>query len=320
MHVVIADSGETMLRIIAAPLRKNGDKVALFTDGRRALEYIKSDPTVDVLLAGFELENMPGTELCWEVQIDPAGTIPVYVIVMSSSTETAKLVEALDSGADDFLRKPFGAEELKARLRAAARVRQSHLRLIELATSDPLTGVSNRRSFFEQAQKCLENVVAGEAVSALMLDIDHFKSVNDTHGHDIGDKVLCEVTAAIEDLAPVFGRLGGEEFAALLPGMNCNEAFAVAEKMRETVADLSIQAEIGAFSVTCSIGAAELVQGDDIDKLLKKADTALYEAKQTGRNKTVRYQPFNGSIPAVTVNSNTSGHKLRQTARRVASP
>lgn len=315
MHVVIADTGETMLRIIAAPLIENGDKVALFTDGRRALDYIQSDPTVDVLLAGFELENMPGTELCWEAQINPAGAIPVYVIVMSSSSETAKLVEALDSGADDFLRKPFGSEELKARLRAAARVRHSHLRLIEIATADPLTGISNRRSFFEQAGKCLEKAGTEKVVSALMLDIDHFKSVNDTHGHDIGDRVLCQVTEAVGDFAPIFARLGGEEFAALLPGAGVDEAIAVAEKMRTTIAGLSIQAEIGSFSVTCSIGVAERSQGDDIDKLLKKADTALYEAKQTGRNRTVCYEPFNGSSPAVSINSDTAGLKLRQTAR-----
>ena len=291
MHVVVADSGETILRIISRSLQDRGDSVRCFSDGREALNYLKANSDVDVLLTGFELHSMSGLELCWESLLLSNVEPPIYVIVMSSSTDTEKLVEALDSGADDFLRKPFAPQEICARMRAAERVRSSQLDLIQLANTDPLTGVGNRRSFFESAEKVIENSPAGSTSAAIMLDIDHFKSVNDKYGHPVGDEVLRKLTAKIGSVCEIFGRLGGEEFAAFLPESSAKAAYQVAEAMRKAVAELRISAGDTTIIITCSFGVSERCEGDDFDALLKKADEALYWAKIQGRNQTKIFQP-----------------------------
>lgn len=287
MHVLLADSGKTILHIISRSLQYRGDTVRCFTDGREALSYLQTGPKVDVLLTGFELRSLSGLELCWETIMLPNEEPPIYVIVMSSSSEHTKLVEALDSGADDFLRKPFASQELCARMRAAERVRHSQLDLIRLAKTDPLTGVGNRRSFFESAEKAIESTPAGSPSAAIMLDIDQFKSVNDKYGHHVGDVVLRELSAKIGSICEIFGRLGGEEFAAFLPGSSMHAAYQVAEVMRKAVAELRISAGDTTLIVTCSFGVSEWREGDDFDALLRRADNALYWAKIRGRNQTV---------------------------------
>jgi two-component system cell cycle response regulator len=287
MHVVVADSGQTMLDIISRPIRDRGDVVHVFSDGHDALSHIQSDPTVDILLTGLELKTMSGLELCWETQLISNSEFPIYIIVMSSSTDVSKLVEALDSGADDFLRKPFAPEELCARLRSAERVRIAQQDLMQLATTDPLTGVCNRRSFFERAERMLENGLADETSAMLMLDIDHFKNINDTFGHDVGDDVLRKVCGAIDPASMVFGRLGGEEFAAFPPGPQSLSAYETAEAMRKTIAAMEIEADDASISITCSFGISQWQDGENIDSLLKKADQTLYQAKMGGRNRTV---------------------------------
>lgn len=290
MHVVVADGGETILNIIRRPLRERGDDVAVFADGRLALDHIRSTSTVDVLLTGLELKSLSGLELCWEVRNDPLFEVPIYIIVMSSSNDVAKLVEALDSGVDDFLRKPFVPEELCARMRAAQRARNTQKKLIDLAKNDPLTGVANRRSFFEQAESLIAATPAEGSAAAIMLDVDHFKMVNDTYGHDVGDAFLKKICKEIRHFCPVFGRLGGEEFAAFLPGKSISAAYKLAEAMRETVAGVAVAADGELLTVTCSLGVSEWCAGEKIDSLLKKADLALYKAKLAGRNLTVIFE------------------------------
>ena len=289
MHVVVADCGQAMLEIICRPIRERGDTVHVFTDGFSALNHIRSDPTVDVLLTGLELSTMSGLELCWEAKLVSNSISSTYIIVMSSSSDVAKLVEALDSGADDFLKKPFIPEELCARLRSAERVQSAQRELILLATTDPLTGVCNRRSFFERAKAILDESNAGDRHSVIMLDIDHFKSVNDTFGHDVGDAVLREVSGAIGSTSMIFGRLGGEEFAAFIPGQSAAMSHKIAETMRNTIAGLAIPADDAIIAITCSFGVSEWRDGEDIDSLLKRADQGLYQAKTGGRNRTVIY-------------------------------
>ncbi len=307
MHVVVAVRGRAMHEIICRPIRERGDTVHVFTDGLSALNHIRSDPTVDVLLTSLELSTMSGLELCWETKIVSNRESSIYIIVMSSSSDVAKLVEALDSGADDFLKTPFVPEELCARLRSAERVRSAQRELMLRATTDPLTGVCNRRSFFERATAMLDEDKTGDRHSVIMLDIDHFKSVNDTFGHDIGDAVLRDVSAAIGSTSMIFGRLGGEEFAAFIPDQPAAMAHKTAEMMRTTIAGLAIPAGDATIAITCSFGVSERRDGEDIDSLLKKADQALYQAKTGGRNRTVIYNaqdcsPQNGEFVARTSN------------------
>ena len=203
---------------------------------------------------------------------------------MSSNSDQEHLIRALDSGADEFIRKPPVGEELYARLRSAERLLRLQNELIELASIDPLTRVFNRRAFFEKAQQ----LCRGEApLAAIMLDADHFKRINDTYGHDVGDQVLAAIGREVQTEDAIVGRMGGEEFAILIEGASREAALAHAEAIRARIAALAFDAANEKAPVTCSFGVAERQADESIDRLLRRADTALYEAKSSGRDRVV---------------------------------
>jgi diguanylate cyclase (GGDEF)-like protein len=210
------------------------------------------------------------------------------VILMSGSTSDDRLAVALDHGADDILNDPPAADELYARLRAAERFGHMQRELIRLAVTDSLTGMYNRRGFFEQAKQPCARAGEGEPLCAIMADIDHFKAVNDGHGHDAGDKAIFAVAHELMSGKWHAGRLGGEEFALLLEGREMAEATKIAELLRSRIAALRVPNDGKMLSLTCSFGVSEWRAGDGIDLLLKRADMALYEAKLAGRNRVVR--------------------------------
>jgi diguanylate cyclase (GGDEF)-like protein len=230
---------------------------------------------------------MSGLELCWEIRLIATNHRPIYVILMSATMDDNSLIEALDSGADDFLRKPPVPEELYARLRAAERLTKMQRELIRLATIDPLTGLFNRRAFFDKAKAPCAQAEVGVPLSAIMLDIDNFKRINDVYGHGIGDEAICAVAQEINIDRCLVGRLGGEEFAVLLDGRAIDEAMAIAESLRGKLATLQIESGAGTVTLTCSFGVNQWQRGDTIDRLLKRADMALYAAKLGGRNRVV---------------------------------
>jgi diguanylate cyclase (GGDEF)-like protein len=245
------------------------------------------DLSVGALVTSAELNSMSGMELCWEARLLATCNRQIYVILMSSSQDRHTLIEALDSGADDYIGKPPIAEELYARLRAAERVATMHDELIRLATTDPLTGVLNRRAFFERAREVCARADAGGALSAILFDIDHFKRVNDLYGHDVGDRAIRAVAQAAAGEELIVGRLGGEEFAALVDGQGLDRALALAERLRQNMASLKFDTSHGRLTLTCSFGVSEWEPGDTIDFMLKRADVALYAAKTGGRNRVV---------------------------------
>lgn len=289
MRILLVDPSRTALKIVTRLLEADGHDVRAFTDEIEALDCLAADEDIEALLTSVQLGvNMSGLELCWQARIVAGDRRPLYIIVMSSNYERGHLIEALDSGADDFIGKPPAADELYARLRAAARLTTMQRDLIRLASTDPLTGAHNRRSFFRLAAEACARVGHGGKLSALMMDIDHFKKINDAHGHDAGDAVLRGVADAVRRVdCGVFGRLGGEEFAMMLEGRSAHEAQVVAEALRAVMTTLSFPAARGEIRLTCSLGVAEFRAGDDVDMLLKRADLALYEAKAMGRNRVV---------------------------------
>lgn len=287
MHVVIADSSRVGLQILKRLLENRGDTVDTFTDGLEAYRFLVAETSVDVLMTSFELPSMSGLELCWEARVLAQNRRPVYVIAMSSTHDQDKLVQALDSGADDFIRKPPANEELFARLRSAERLTAMQIELIRLATIDPLTNIFNRRAFFEKSETAIRELNSSQTLSALMFDIDHFKRINDTYGHDVGDDVIRRVAAIASVDNGIVGRLGGEEFALVLSKHNKEQATNVAEHIREEIAALRLDTVKGVLSLTCSFGVTEYQAGDTVDCLLKRADIALYEAKNGGRNRVV---------------------------------
>jgi two-component system, cell cycle response regulator len=293
VRAVVVDPSRVVLKCVSQMLADRNYETRAFVDGREALEYLRSDPEVGVLITSTEPISISGAELCWEARLLASALRPIHIIVMSSNDDQKHLVEALDGGADDFIRKPPASEELHARLRCAERLASMQRQLIRLATTDPLTGVLNRRAFFERAAEAFARVEAGAGMlSAVMFDIDHFKRVNDSYGHGVGDETLCSVAGVAADHSGVVGRgvvgrLGGEEFAILLEGADLPAAVQLAAGLRAKIAELRIATEQGPLAVTCSLGVGERTAGDTVDRLLKRADVALYRAKQGGRNRVV---------------------------------
>ena len=286
MRIVLVDPSRTVRRIVTDLVQQWKHEVRPFSDGAEALACIQQDDTVRAVITSAELPSMSGIELCVKARAFSGNRRPLYIILMSSNDEHSKCVQALDNGADDFITKPPVAEELLARLRTADRVTSMQCELVRHATTDYLTGLSNRRAFFENAAKIFERTKNGLTASALMIDLDHFKQINDVHGHDTGDAVLKRVAAEIAPLPGIAGRLGGEEFGLLMQS-DLADAIDIAQKFRRGVESLKIFAGDRAVAVTCSIGVAEWEAGDSIDGLLRRADLALYEAKHTGRNKVI---------------------------------
>jgi diguanylate cyclase (GGDEF)-like protein len=284
MHVALVDSSRTVLKWVSRLLEARSHQVHPFTDPHAALEFITARREVDALITSAELISMSGLELCWEARLIASSNRPLYVILMSSSRDRHRLGEALDSGADDFISKPPVAEELYARLRAAERMTSMQHELIRLAATDPLTGLLNRRAFFERATKLCE---APDVLSAIMADIDHFKRVNDLYGHDAGDRVICAVADLLAAHGEIVGRLGGEEFVVLLNGRTMAQAVEMAELLRVKVSELVFEPAKEKLVVTCSFGVSERRGGDSVDGFLRRADVALYAAKAAGRDRVV---------------------------------
>jgi len=287
MQIVVADPSRMVLKAVSQLLECDGHTVDAFVDGREALGFTKSHRSVDALITSTELGPMSGLELCRETRLLTGRDRAIYIVLMSSNADQKRLINALDGGADEFIRKPPVKEELYARLRSAERQLRLQRELIRLATIDPLTGVFNRRAFFEQTQHWCAPGKEPLAVAAIMFDVDHFKQVNDGYGHDVGDQVLRAIGRDAPSEGAVVGRLGGEEFAVLLEGSDIRAGIAHAEQLRNKLAALSFDTARGRLSVTCSLGVAERREGEAIDQLLKRADAALYKAKNDGRNRVV---------------------------------
>ncbi|MGA4553030.1 GGDEF domain-containing response regulator [Methylorubrum aminovorans] len=286
MHIVIVDSSRVVLRIVAGMLEPRGHDVTQFTDSAEALAYVTDNPAVRALITSLEVRPLSGLELCWSARLLAESSRPLSIIAMSSARNARNLAEALDSGADDFIDKPPGAEELQARLRAAERLTTLQGDLIRLAETDPLTGLLNRRAFLHRTREAANRTGSFGHLCAVLLDIDHFKRINDEHGHDVGDAAIKAVAGLLESEG-ISGRLGGEEFAVVLPGQRLTEAEAIASRLRLKASDLRIRSPKGPVRLTCSFGISEWSEGETIDGLLKRADIALYEAKTTGRNRVV---------------------------------
>jgi two-component system cell cycle response regulator len=287
MQIVLADASRIALRMLTTMLEARGHVVHATSDGAEALKLISDNVEIDALITSIELTSLTGFELSWEVRLlSVARHRPLYIIVMSSSSDEKTISEALDSGADDFIRKPPSATALYARLRAAERLIGSETELIRLADRDPLTELLNRRAFFTACERAIERAQVGR-LSAIMVDIDHFKQVNDGYGHDVGDHVIRAVALEASHVSMLVGRLGGEEFAILLSGEPAATDFELAEGLRIKCSQMKFEFGTQSLAISCSLGIGRWTPDMSIDDLLRSADSALYEAKRGGRNQVV---------------------------------
>jgi two-component system, cell cycle response regulator len=259
-----------------------------------------ADGNYDLLIVSFGLENFDALRLCSQVRsIDRTRNLPILAITDPDSS--ARMVRGLEIGVNDYLMRPIDKNELLARVRSQIRKRRYTERLrdnvqmsIEMAITDALTGLFNRRYMESHLGTLIEQAMSrGKPLTALVLDIDFFKTVNDTHGHDAGDDVLREFALRIKrsirgiDLAC---RYGGEEFVVIMPETDMAVAAMVAERLRRRIAadPFAIQQGARTIPVTISIGIAAMRGKDDnAASILKRADLALYQAKRDGRNRVV---------------------------------
>lgn len=293
LSVMVCETSRVQRRILRSMLEDGGFCVCEAGDSTRALEVLERSPC-DIFITGIEVGAMSGLEACWRLKAG-AETSHIHTIVITASGQHVRLAEALDAGADDFIRKPFDGVEMKARLRAAARIVRLQHDLRGQAETDALTGAANRRAFTRALDR--EIADAGRLcvpLAVAMIDLDHFKPINDTHGHAAGDRVLVRtVTALKAELAggEMLGRLGGEEFAVLLPRAGTAEGMETAERLRRAVEYLRVENDDGTqIPVTASLGLCVLDPEESLatgSDLLARADAALYRAKESGRNRVM---------------------------------
>lgn len=328
MKILIADDDPVSSRLLDRLLVKWGYEVIAAHDGAEAWEVLQAENSPRVALLDWMMPGIDGLEICRRVRAR-SGQLCVYIMLLTANDKVGNLVEGLESGADDYLTKPFHPQELMARLRVGLRMLDLESRLVEAreslrfkASHDSLTTIWNRGAIIEVLERELSRARRdGSSVGILLADIDHFKRVNDTRGHLVGDEVLRAVSGRLKGEVRSYdsvGRYGGEEFLILLPGCDNPKLTTKAERLVKVVERSSIGTSTGTVAVTISIGG--IASGDcphaDVNKLLRAADTALYRAKVSGRNRSemalrsdTEVVPTGISAPAASeaVESPTSG-------------
>src|SRR6185436_12378138 len=295
--LVVEDREQSALRI-AETLSRDHD-VEIVGDVNEALIRTKGGD-YDLVIPSLSLDRQDGLRFCATLRsLDVTRQTPLLTIV--DEGDMKRLVRALDIGVNDYLMRPVERSELVARVRTqlrrkryADRLRHSLQLSLEMAITDQLTGLFNRRYMSRHLGTLISNAAAtGKPVSFLILDIDFFKKINDTYGHDVGDDVLREFANRVShnvrgiDLAC---RYGGEEFVVVMPDTDMTFAYMVAERLRQSVADIPFKIAVppGQITVTISIGVtASEGSADTAEALLRRADQALYRAKRDGRNRVV---------------------------------
>jgi diguanylate cyclase (GGDEF)-like protein len=291
MPILAAEDNPVFQSMLRTLLRKWGYDAVMAQNGNEAWRILESEDAPRLAVLDWMMPGMDGVQICRRVR--SAGREPyTYIVLLTARTESEDLIEGMEAGADDYLTKPFNAQELRVRIRAGRRILDLQDALRRQATHDGLTGLLNRNSILARVE---EEMVRGRresrALSLLMIDLDRFKSVNDTYGHLAGDAVLREAAARLSAASRRYdgvGRYGGEEFLVILPGCDLAAATAQAERVREAIAGLPFPIPGRELAVTCSIGVAS---ADDLspESLLRHADEALYQAKAQGRNRVARH-------------------------------
>jgi two-component system, cell cycle response regulator len=300
-RILVVDDNQDNIEIIATRLRFRGYEILEASDGEQALRLVR-DEAPDLILLDVMLPDIDGYEISRRIKgADDLPFIPIILVTARDSTQDK--VAGLDAGADDYLTKPINFPELEARVRSMLRIKrlqdelaEKNLELERLSISDGLTGLYNHRHIHGLLAEEYERVArSNDCMSVAMLDLDHFKQVNDTYGHQAGDRVLVELADILRESArdvDRLGRYGGEEFMALLPETCMDDAAVFVERVRREVARRPF--DIGRdepLRMTISAGVATFPHDmiDSVEALVRSADEALYAAKAAGRDRIVRF-------------------------------
>ncbi|MEO5579201.1 MAG: diguanylate cyclase [Gemmatimonadaceae bacterium] len=326
-RILVVDDHEDNVEVLRARLEARGYDVLGASDGQEALDTaVRWIP--DLILLDVMMPKMDGLEVVRRLKANK--DLPFIPVIMQTALDsTERMVAGLEAGADDYVAKPINFAELEARVKSLLRIKklqedlaererqlsEMNDKLLHISLTDGLTGVDNRRSLEERLHEMFEHSLRlHEPIAVVMCDIDHFKMVNDTHGHAAGDEVLKQFATILKGEAREIdrvGRYGGEEFLLLLPGTVLDAAMTFAERLRGSVDSHTFSFEGGTLkkTVSCGVAAFPHPRVTGRDALLKAADDALYVAKEAGRNRVVRFDSaeFNEHIDTQNADANTTG-------------
>ncbi len=301
MKILIADDDVVTCRRLEAALSRCGHEIVICSNGTDAWRILQEPDAPKLAILDWMMPGLEGPEICRRVRQLETDRY-TYIILLTVRVDKSDIIFGINSGADDYITKPFDMMELKARLNAAMRNLRVHEDLLSAqellraeAMKDGLTGVQNHVAIMETVkQEIARSAREQMELSVAIIDLDKFKSVNDTHGHLFGDEVLKEVVRRIKDHLRSYdtiGRCGGDEFLIVMPDCSIAEAKIVAERIREVILQTPVVTDQKEFNQSISIGIATTkdVTFTRPNELIQNADKALYAAKRAGRNCVVAY-------------------------------
>lgn len=302
-NILLAEDSAIYRHMIGSHLTEWGFDFVTVEDGKAAWKLLTEPDAPRLALLNWVLPEIDGIDLCRRLRDRPGHEPYTYTILLTAKSRKQEMLEAMDAGADDFLAKPFDPLELKAHLRVGKRIVNLQQKLVSAnnalhfaACHDFLTGTWNRAEILAFLQRELARTRrSATPVGVVLLDVDHFKSVNDKFGHETGDFVLKEIATQLSASGREYdgvGRYGGEEFLLVIPGCDLDTTVRRADQIRNLIATTPISTPHGPVSVTVSMGVTVAESSTDPEALLRNADIALYQAKRNGRNRVERiYSP-----------------------------
>ena len=286
--ILIVEDSAINSRFCESLLKKNGFDTEVCNDGESALEFLsKNSP--DLILLDIIMPGIDGYQFSESIKANPR-LKDTPVIFLSAMNDEDSIIKGFKSGGVDFITKPFRTQELLARTRTHVELKRAKEKLLQLATTDELTEIANRRYFMDRLKNEFDRAKRYESrYSLLMIDIDYFKSINDNHGHKGGDKVLQSAASVMKKslkTSDVIGRVGGEEFSVILPETDIKAALFIAERLRKRVEETAVVHDEEQIFITVSIGVSQSLNGDQsVDDIYIRSDSAMYTAKKNGKNR-----------------------------------
>jgi len=303
VRILIADDDPISGRVLEAFLVKLNYEVVLAHDGEEAWKILQQSDSPKLAILDWMMPGMDGPQVCREIRKQIGGHY-IYVLLLTARSQNSEVITGLDAGADDYLTKPFKGNELKARLRTGRRILELQERLLSANDAlkvqlahDPLTTMLSRAAILETLRtELIRSQRQQTTIGIVMADVDHFKQVNDTYGHQAGDSVLLETAKRMRSSVRPYdavGRYGGEEFLIVMPGCGISGAMSQAERLRNAIRKEPVDTSEGLIAITLSLGVTVGggAKSAELEELLRTADAALYVAKNGGRNQVARSSP-----------------------------
>jgi two-component system, cell cycle response regulator len=295
MRILIADDSSTSRSMLAGVLKEIGYDVVETANGAEAWNELQKTDAPAIAILDWIMPKMDGLEVVRRVRALQSRK-PPYLIILTSKGDKADIVTGLNTGANDYLAKPFDQGELRARVEVGRRMIELQRELLETrnaltyeATHDYLTGILNRRAIeAELSRELSRERRRHEGLTVGICDIDLFKKINDTYGHAVGDEALCGFVRLLQNCLrdyDLLGRFGGEEFLVISSAVKDSDAFNLFERIRIYVAYTPIPTMAGDIRITVSIGVKVARKNENMDQLIMAADSALYKAKSEGRDR-----------------------------------